>query len=116
MLKKRTARSTWRAATRVSGCLTKLADHDESGCLLEPTDPPIIDAIGQGGRLAKPKELGLNVHGNSRPNTSMGSVAGTVPPCRHELLRHTRSDWSNTRTNSRCPDRRTFSRNTHHIR
>jgi len=36
--------------------------------------------IAQRHGLAKPKELCLTVHGSFRPNTSMGSVGGTVNP------------------------------------
>jgi len=49
-------------------------DHEEDSAPIaaaEPADPPIIDTIAERHRLAKPKELGLNVHANSRPNTSM---------------------------------------------
>jgi hypothetical protein len=46
----------------------------------EPADPPIINVITQRHRLAKPKELGLNVHGNSRPNTSMARLGRQVNP------------------------------------
>lgn len=43
----------------------------------EPAHPPIIDMIAKRHRLAKPKELGLNVHG-LRPHTSMAQLGRTV--------------------------------------
>jgi hypothetical protein len=46
----------------------------------EPHDPPIIDTIAERHRLAMPKELGLNVHGNSRPATFMAPLGRTVNP------------------------------------
>ena len=69
----------------VSGSPTKLAEHDDEEDspfvpAPEPADPPIIDTIAERHRLAKPKELGLNVHGNSRPNTSMAPLVRTVNP------------------------------------
>ncbi|HLM98523.1 MAG TPA: hypothetical protein VK335_04540 [Bryobacteraceae bacterium] len=70
-------------AWMVSGSLTKLADHndEEDSAFVpaaEPAHLPIIDTIAERHRLAKPKELGLNVHGNSRPNTSMARLERTV--------------------------------------
>jgi hypothetical protein len=60
-----------------------LHHHDEEDSAFvpaaEPADPPIIDTIAQRHRLAKPKELCLNVHG-SRPNTSMARLGRTVNP------------------------------------
>jgi hypothetical protein len=74
-------------ATTVSG--RKLADHDheEHSAFVPSADPgnlPIVDTIAQRHRLAKPKELGPNVHGNSHPNTSMAPLRRTV---NHRLLR-----------------------------
>jgi hypothetical protein len=48
----------------------------------EPVDPP-ISIRSPSERLAKPKELDLNVHGNSRPNTSI-SVDEDSQPWVHE--------------------------------
>jgi len=59
-----------------------LHHHDEEDAAFvpatEPADPPIIDTIAQRHRLAKPKELCLNVHAYSRPHTSMARLARTV--------------------------------------
>jgi hypothetical protein len=70
-------------AVTVSGSPMKLADHDDEEDpafvpSAEPADPPIIDMIAERHRLAKPKELGLNVHDNSRPNTSIALLRRTV--------------------------------------
>ena len=70
-------------AVTVSGSPTKLVDHndEEDSAFIpaaEPADPPIIDTIAERHRLAKPKELGLNVHDNSRPNTSIALLRRTV--------------------------------------
>jgi hypothetical protein len=67
----------------LSGSPTNLADHDneEDSAFVpaaEPADSPIIDTVAQRQRLAKPKELGLNVHGYSRPHTSMARLGRTV--------------------------------------
>ena len=40
----------------------------------DPADWAIIDEIAQRHRLAKPKEPGLKVHGELRPDTSMHLV------------------------------------------
>jgi hypothetical protein len=69
-------------AATVSGSPAKLADHndEEDSALVpaaEPAHLPIIDAIAQRHRLAKPKELGLNVHG-SLSHTSMARLERTV--------------------------------------
>ena len=74
---------TLASMTMVSWSQTNLADHndEEDSAFVpssEPADPPIIDMIAERHRLAKPKELGLNVHGNSRPNTSMALLGRTV--------------------------------------
>src|SRR6266852_2196480 len=76
-------------ANRLGGCHTRVArrdrllvfslhhDNEEDSAFVpaaEPGDPPIIDTIAERHRLAKPKELGLNVHGHSRPHTSMASM------------------------------------------
>jgi len=67
-------------AATVSGTPAKLADHNDEGDsafvpAAEPAHLPIIDTIAERYRVPKPKELGLNVHGDSRPNTSMAPVA-----------------------------------------
>jgi len=66
-----------------------LHHHDEEDSAFvpaaEPADPPIIDTIAQQHRLAKPKELCLNVHGYSRPHTSMARLGRTVNPAFCEL-------------------------------
>lgn len=58
-----------------------LHHHDEEDSAFvpaaEPTYSPIIDTIAERHRLAKPKELGLNVHG-SLPHTSMARLVRTV--------------------------------------
>jgi hypothetical protein len=76
---------TLASMTVVSWSPTKLACHNDEEDpapvpAAEPADLPIIDTIAQGHRLAKPKELGLNVHGNSRPNTSMARLGRRVNP------------------------------------
>jgi hypothetical protein len=55
-------------------------DEEDSASVptAEPRDPPIIDTIAERHRLAKPKELCLNVHGHLRPHTSMARQARTV--------------------------------------
>ena len=59
-----------------------LHHHDEEDPALvppaEPAHSPIIDAIAQRRRPAKPKELCLNVHGDSRPHTSIARMTRTV--------------------------------------
>ena len=59
-----------------------LHHHDEEDSAFvpaaEPRDPPIIDTIAERHRLAKPKELGLNVYGHLRPHTLMARLARTV--------------------------------------
>jgi hypothetical protein len=58
-----------------------LRHHDEEDVAFvptaEPAHPPIIDEISKRHTLAKPKELGLNVHG-SHPHTSMARLGRTV--------------------------------------
>jgi len=73
---------TLASMTMVSWSPTNLADHndEEDSAFVpsaEPADPPIINVITQRHPLAKPKELRLNVHGNSRPNTSMARLVRT---------------------------------------
>jgi len=80
---KRIAREAWRAATMVSGNPTNLADHNDKEDpafipAAEPTHLPVFNTIAERNSLAKPKKLGLNVHGNSRPNTSMALLGRTV--------------------------------------
>jgi hypothetical protein len=61
----------------------RLADHDDEEYSAfipsaDPANPPIVDTIAQRHRLAKPKKLGLNVHGHSRPETSIALLVRTV--------------------------------------
>ena len=59
-----------------------LHHHDEEDSAFvpaaEPADSTIIDTIAERRRRAKPKELGLNVHGHLRPYTLMARPARTV--------------------------------------
>src|SRR5882724_5526313 len=59
-----------------------LRHHDEEDSAFvpaaEPADSPIIDTIAQRHQLAKAKELGLNVHGHLRPDTSIARLGRTV--------------------------------------
>jgi hypothetical protein len=52
----------------------------------QPAHAPIIDTIAEPHRLVKPKELGLNVHGDSRPNTSMARLRKPAAWEQPELL------------------------------
>ena len=56
--------------------------HDEEDTASVPSAHPayasIINIIAERHRFAKPKELGLIVHGNSRPDTSMALLPITV--------------------------------------
>jgi hypothetical protein len=66
-----------------TGSPTKLVDHnnEEDSAFIpaaDPADIPIIDRIAERRRLEKAKELGLNVHGNLRPDTSIARLARTV--------------------------------------
>ena len=67
-----------RVARRDGLLCFSLHHHDEEHAAFvpaaDPRDSPIIDTIAQGNRPAKPKELCLNVHGNSRPHTFMALV------------------------------------------
>jgi hypothetical protein len=58
-----------------------LHHHDEEDSAFvpaaEPADSPIIDKIAERAG-SKPKELGLNVHGYLRPDTSMARLGRTV--------------------------------------
>jgi len=70
-------------AATLSGSPAKLADHndEEDSAFVpaaEPAHLPIVHTIAERQRLPKPKELGLNVHGNSRPNTFMARLGRTV--------------------------------------
>src|SRR5713101_5170194 len=80
-------------ANRLGGCYTRVArcdrlllfslhhnDEEDSAFVpaAEPADSPIIDTIAQRHRLAKAKELGLNVHNYLRPHTSMARLGRTV--------------------------------------
>jgi len=71
-----------RVARRDGLLVFSLHHHDEEHAAFVPAaDPahsPIIDAIAQRHRPAKPKELCLNVHGNSRPHTSIARMTRTV--------------------------------------
>jgi hypothetical protein len=64
-----------------------LHHHDEKDAAFvpaaEPADSPIIDTIAERHRLAKAKELGLNVHG-LRPHTSIARLWETVNPAFRE--------------------------------
>jgi len=67
-----------RVARRDGLLCFSLHHHDEEDAAFvpaaDPRDSPIIDTIAQGNRPAKPKELGLNLHGSVRPHTSMALV------------------------------------------
>src|SRR5882672_2652907 len=62
-----------RVARRGRLFVLSLHHHDEKDAAFvpaaEPADSPIIDTIAERHRLAKAKELGLNVHGHLRPHT-----------------------------------------------
>ena len=53
-----------------------LHHHDEKDSAFvpaaDPGDPPIIDTIAERHRPAKPKELGLNVHGSVQTHPLLG--------------------------------------------
>ena len=55
------------------------SDEEDSAFVLapKPADPPITDGIAERLQLAKPKELGLNRHGNSRPNRFVARLGTT---------------------------------------
>jgi len=80
-------------ANTLGGCHTRVArgdrllvfslhHHDEEDSAFvpaaQPAHPPIIDTIAERHRLGKPKELGPNVHGSSRPHTSIARMGRTV--------------------------------------
>ena len=80
-------------ANRIGGCHKRVAKrgglfllpfnhHDEEDSAFvpatEPADSPITDTIAQRYRLAKAKELGLNVHGYLRPDTSIARLGRIV--------------------------------------
>jgi hypothetical protein len=89
-------------AMSISGSHTRLArlhrllvfslhHHDEEDSAFVPTakpgHSPIIDTIAKSHRLAKPKELCLNVHGYSRPHTSLGWREQSTPPSANRARR-----------------------------
>jgi hypothetical protein len=61
-------------------------DEDDSAPVpaAEPAHLPIIDMIAKRDRLAKAKELGLNVHGHSRPHTSIARLGRDSQPAFRE--------------------------------
>jgi hypothetical protein len=69
----------------------------------EPAHSPIIDTIAERHRLAKPKEFGLNVHGYSRPDTSMARLGRTVNSAFRESPEAT-LPHANQHSASPCPD------------
>ena len=68
-------------AERLGLLVFSLHHHDEEDSAFvpaaEPAHSPIIDMIAQRRRLAKPKELGLNVHG-ALPHASMARLGRTA--------------------------------------
>jgi hypothetical protein len=89
-----------------------LHHHDEKDSAFvpaaAPAHPPIIDMIAKRHRLAKPKELGLNVHGSVHTHPWLGWSGQSTGFVEREQARATIKNDKTDRANltAECPSSR----------